>query len=86
MLIKSLKSPLYINNSNIYLLIADIQAKILINLQLLSYFALVIYPDFKASYTIILFIIRLNLIKKPFSLKLYMFSAIIRYFLIIIAS
>jgi hypothetical protein len=56
-LIKSLKLLLYINNSNIYLLITNMQAKILINSRHLSYFNLIIYPDFKAFYIIILFII-----------------------------
>jgi hypothetical protein len=62
------------------------QAKIKRNLQLLSYFTLIIRLDFNIVLIIILFNKRLNPIKNPFLLKLYMFSAIILYFLIAIIS
>ena len=56
------------------------------NSRLLSYFTLVIQPNSRVALVIILFKDRLYLIKNPFSSKLYMFSAVIRYFLITIAS
>jgi len=62
------------------------QAKQLINSRLSSYFDLVTCLNFNASKVIILFKERLKLIRKPFSSKLYMFSAVILYFLITIAS
>jgi hypothetical protein len=62
------------------------QAKQLINSQLPSYFNLITRLDFKAFNVIILFKERLKLIINPFLLKLYMFSVIILYFLIIIIS
>jgi hypothetical protein len=53
-LIKSPDSPLYIRSSGIYLLITKIQANILINSLLLSYLALVIRPNTKACFVMIL--------------------------------
>ena len=86
MLIKSLDSPLYIRSSKIYFLIAEIYTKTNINSLFLSYLFLLIRLESNASLTIILFKERLKPIIKPFSLKLYMFSAIIQYFSIIIVS
>src|SRR6266487_5658277 len=85
-LIKSPDSPLYINSGGIHFPIADIQAKMLINSRLLSCLDFVIRPDSKAALVIILLRERPKPIKKPFSSKLYMFSAVIRYFSITIAS
>ena len=56
------------------------------NSRLLSYFDFVTQPDFKALIVIILFNIYLNLIKNPFSLKLYILSVMILHFSITIAS
>ena len=51
-----------------------------------SFFVLVIRLDYKASRVIILFRERPKPIKNPFSSKLYMFSAVILYFSMTIAS
>jgi hypothetical protein len=56
------------------------------NSRLLSYFDFVTQPDFKALIVIILFNIYPNLIKNPFSLKLYILSVMILHFSITIAS
>ncbi len=85
-LIKSPDLPLYINSSSIYFLITNIQVKILINSQLLSYLDFIICPNSKVALIIILLREQLKPIKKPFLSKLYMFSVIIRYFLITIVS
>jgi hypothetical protein len=84
--IKSPDSLLYIRNNSIYFLIAEVQTKIKINLRFLFYFDLVICLDSNITLVIILFKDRPKPIKKPFLSKLYMLSAVIRYFLIIIAS
>ena len=62
------------------------QAKQLINSRLLSCFAFLIRLNFNASFVITLLKERLQLIINPFLSKFYMFSAVILYFLIIIAS
>jgi len=62
------------------------QAKQLINLQLLSYLDFIICSNFNAFKVITLFKERLKLIINPFLSKLYMFSAVILYFLMTMAS
>src|SRR6266536_3682227 len=54
-LIKSPDLPLYIRSGSIHLLITEIQANILMNSLLLSYLALVIRPDTRAVFVMILF-------------------------------
>jgi hypothetical protein len=85
-LIRSPDLPLYIKSGGIYFLMADIYAKILINLWFLFYFILVIRPDSRAVLVKTRFKDRPYPIKNPFSLKLYIFSAVIRHFVITIAS
>jgi len=77
---------LYIRSNNIYFPIAKMQAKTNINSLLLSCLFLVICLKFNVSLAIILFNWQLKLIINPFLLKLYMFSTIIWYFSIIIAT
>jgi hypothetical protein len=86
MFIKSPDLLLYIRSSSIHFLIIEIQAKIKINSRLLSCFDLVIRPDSNITLVIILFKDRPKLIRKHFLSKLYIFSAVIRYFLIIIVN
>jgi len=85
-LIREPDSPLYIKSSRIHRPIAEMQAKQLINSRLLSCFDFVTLLDFNASKAITLFKERLKPIINPFSSKLYMFSAVILYFSITMAS
>ena len=85
-LIKSLDSPLYIRSSGIHFPITEMHAKTDINSLFLSYLFLLIRPESNASLALILFKERLKPIIKPFSSKLYMFSAVIQYFLMTIVS
>ncbi len=62
------------------------QAKQLINSRLPSCFAFLIRPNFNASFVITLLKERPQPIINPFSSKFHMFSAVILYFLITMAS
>jgi hypothetical protein len=71
---------LYIKIGGIYFLMANMQARQVMNSRFLSPFFLVTRPDLYALRLMILFMARPQPIKNPFSLKFYILLAIILYF------